>query len=85
MTALTFGSSELAAYPVMAGCLLGVFVVLMVIFCIKELRSEFPILDVRMLARNRVFALSSLAAFINYSSFFGIPFFFSLLCNLACA
>ncbi|WP_291438983.1 MFS transporter [Desulfovibrio sp.] len=78
MTALTFGSSELAGYPVMAGCLLGAFVVLMVIFCIKELRSEFPILDVRMLARNRVFALSSLAAFINYSSFFGILFFFSL-------
>lgn len=78
MTALTFGSSELADYPVMAGCLLAAFIVLMVLFCFKELRSEFPILDIRLLARNRVFALSSLAAFINYSSFFGILFFFSL-------
>ena len=78
MTALTFGSSELADHPVLAGCLLGAFIVFMVLFCFKELRSEYPILDVRLLARNRVFALSSLAAFINYSSFFGILFFFSL-------
>lgn len=75
MTALTFGSSELAAYPVMAGFLLAAFAILMVLFCFKELRSEFPILDIRLLARNRVFALSSLAAFINYSSFFGVLFF----------
>ena len=78
MTALTFGSSELADAPALAGGLLVAFVGLMAAFCIKELRSDYPLLDLRLLARNRVFALSSLAAFINYSSFFGIVFFFSL-------
>ena len=78
MTALTFGSSELAVSPVMAGCLLAAFVALMVAFCVKELKSVYPLLDLRLLANNRVFALSSLAAFINYSSYFGIVFFLSL-------
>ena len=78
MTALTFGSSELADAPALAGGLLVAFVGLMAAFCIKELRSDYPLLDLRLLARNRVFALSSLAAFINYSSFFGIVFFFRL-------
>ena len=78
MTALTFGSSELAVAPALASGLLGAFACLMAVFCIKELKSAYPLLDLRLLARNRVFALSSLAAFINYSSFFGMVFFFSL-------
>ena len=78
MTALTFGSSELSSAPAMAGGLLAVFAALMAVFCVKELKSAYPLLDLRLLARNRVFALSSLAAFINYSSFFGMVFFFSL-------
>ena len=78
MTALTFGSSELAASPVLAWCLLAAFAALLALFCAKELKSAYPLLDLRLLSRNRVFALSSLAAFINYSSFFGIVFFFSL-------
>lgn len=78
MAALTFGASELAENPLLAGGLLAAFVLLLLAFCLKELKSEYPLLDVRLLARNRVFALSSLAAFINYSSFFGMIFFFSL-------
>ena len=58
MTALTFGSSELADAPALAGGLLVAFVGLMAAFCIKELRSDYPLLDLRLLARNRVFALS---------------------------
>lgn len=78
MTALTFGSSELAEHPAQGWLLLSSFVVLLVIFCLRERSSQYPLLDVRMLVRNRVFALSSLASFINYSSFFGMIFFFSL-------
>ena len=78
MTCLTFGASELASAPALAGGLLASFVLLMVVFCVKELKSAYPLLDLRLLARNRVFALSSLAAFINYTAFFGIVFFFSL-------
>ena len=78
MIALTFGASELAAHPVLAWCLLGSFAGLLLLFCLHELKSSYPLLDMRLLAHNRVFALSSLAAFVNYSSFFGTVFFFSL-------
>ena len=82
MTALTFGSSEMADAPALAGGLLAGFVLLLALFCRMELHSPHPLLDLRLLARNRVFALSSLAAFINYSSFFGVMFFFSLYLQL---
>lgn len=75
---MTFGSSELAENPALAWGLLAAFGLLLTVFCLKELKSRYPLLDIRMLARNRVFALSSLAAFVNYSSFFGMIFFFSL-------
>ncbi|MBD5557464.1 MAG: MFS transporter [Desulfovibrio sp.] len=78
MIALTFGASELAERPTLAWVLLGAFVGLVLFFCLHELRSRYPLLDMRLLAENRVFALSSLAAFVNYSSFFGTLFFFSL-------
>lgn len=78
MTVLTFGSSALAQSPALAWGLLAAFALLLAAFCVKELKSRYPLLDIRMLARNRVFALSSLAAFVNYSSFFGMIFFFSL-------
>ena len=75
---LTFGASELARNPTLAWSLLGAFALLLAVFCLLELKSPYPLLDLRLLARNRVFALSSLAAFVNYSSFFGMLFFFSL-------
>ena len=78
MAALTFGASELAESPVLAWGLLASFALLLAVFCLLELKSRYPLLDIRLLARNRVFALSSLAAFVNYSSFFGMLFFFSL-------
>ncbi|MDE5879241.1 MAG: MFS transporter, partial [Desulfovibrio sp.] len=78
MMALTFGAAELAERPGLAWLLLGGFGGLLVLFWLHELRSRYPLLDMRLLAQNRVFALSSLAAFINYSSFFGTLFFFSL-------
>jgi MFS family permease len=78
MSALTFGASELAHRPVAAWFLLGASVLLLGLFVFCQLKTDHPLLDVRFLARRRVFALSSLAAFINYSSFFGMVFFFSL-------
>ncbi|MDR2054901.1 MAG: MFS transporter [Desulfovibrio sp.] len=78
MTALTFGASELAHRPLVAGLLMGLFALLLPSFVFCELKTGYPLLDVRFLARQRVFALSSLAAFVNYSSFFGMVFFFSL-------
>ncbi|MDR1776723.1 MAG: MFS transporter [Desulfovibrio sp.] len=78
MTALTFGASTLAFHPESASFLILLFVFLLFAFVLCELKTFHPLLDVRFLVQHRVFALSSLAAFINYSSIFGMIFFFSL-------
>lgn len=49
-----------------------------ILFLWAERRSGRPILDVPFLVGNRAFALSTLASFINYSSIFGVTFYFSL-------
>ena len=43
-----------------------------------ELRFKFPVLNVGILSRNRVFAFSNLAALINYSATFAVGFLLSL-------
>jgi MFS family permease len=43
-----------------------------------EARCAQPLLDVRLLRDNRVFALSNLAALFNYAATFGVAFFLSL-------
>lgn len=82
MAALVFGAACLKISLPLSGGLFAAFAVLLVLFCLWELRSAAPLLDIRLLARNRVFALSSLVAFVNYSSFFGVVFFFSLYLQL---
>ena len=47
-------------------------------FFILESHTEFPLLDVTLLTRNRFFALSLLAAMGNYAATFGITFMMSL-------
>lgn len=74
---LTMGVFLLGNMPATGWCLLAVFAVFLVLFAIREWRAEFPMLNLKFLAANRVFALSSLAAFVNYASFFGIIFYFS--------
>ncbi len=48
------------------------------LFLLVESRSSHPMLDVRLLLENRVFALSNLAALFNYAATFGVTFFLSL-------
>lgn len=78
MTSLTFGASHIGDAPALGEVFLAGFVVLLGLFCLKELRTAAPMLDLRMLRRCRVMSLSLLAAFINYASFFGLLFFVSL-------
>jgi len=47
-------------------------------FLAWEAKSESPILNVRLLLKNRVFAMSNIATLINYAASFGVTFFFSL-------
>ncbi|MEJ2520913.1 MAG: MFS transporter, partial [Desulfuromonadales bacterium] len=43
-----------------------------------EAKAAYPVLDVALLRRNRVFAFSNLAALLNYAATFGVTFFLSL-------
>lgn len=48
------------------------------LFVSIEARTPYPLLNVGLFHDNRVFALSSLAALLNYAATFGVTFFFSL-------
>lgn len=53
-------------------------VIVLAVFAIWEGMAQSPVLDIRLFRNNRVFAFSSLAAFLNYSSTYAIAFFLSL-------
>lgn len=78
MAALTFGSTYLQDSLLMGWGLVVVGIIGLVLYVWTELRTPFPLLDIRLLVTNKLFGLSSLAAFISYSSFFGMLFFFSV-------
>jgi EmrB/QacA subfamily drug resistance transporter len=52
--------------------------ILGITFSLYELRVPFPVLDMRLLTENRVFAFSNLAALINYAATFAVTFLLSL-------
>jgi EmrB/QacA subfamily drug resistance transporter len=43
-----------------------------------EAHTKFPVLNIALLRGNRIFALSNLAALLNYAATFGVTFFLSL-------
>ena len=76
MSAFMFGFSKLPGTPaiiMVAAGLLG-----LVGFGILELRTAFPIFNIRLFASNRLFALSNVAALINYATTYAITFLLSL-------
>lgn len=58
--------------------LLGLF-----LFIRLEMKTTHPVLDVRMFAKNAVYALSNLSAFINYAATFAVSFVLSLYLQYA--
>ncbi len=57
---------------IVAGGVIGI------LFALYEMRVPTPVLDMRLLTHNRVFAFSSLAALISYSATFAVTFLLSL-------
>ena len=55
-----------------AGCGIGIA------FALYEMRVPMPVLDMRLLTKNRVFAYSNLAALISYSATYAVTFLLSL-------
>ncbi len=48
------------------------------VFISRERRIPYPLLDTSLWTKNRAFAFSNMAAFINYSATFSVTFFMSL-------
>jgi EmrB/QacA subfamily drug resistance transporter len=49
-----------------------------ILFIIIELRTEFPVLNIQLFSKNKLFAFSNLAALINYAATFAVTFILSL-------
>jgi EmrB/QacA subfamily drug resistance transporter len=74
---LIVGASDLKqggwAWALLAACPVG-----LALFAAYEARIAHPVLQIELLRKNRVFALSNLAALLNYAATFGVTFFLSL-------
>lgn len=77
MTGLTLACAKAGSAPVFGLFAFAVFALFLGLFCQRQARIPFPMLNLSILKTNRILALSCVAAFINYASFFGIIFFFS--------
>jgi len=76
LVAIMYGFSTLPGLQGVCFVLLGGFGFLA--FLKWEMRTPSPIFELSLFSRNRVFALSNLAALINYSATFAVSFFISL-------
>ena len=75
LIAVMMGFTWLPRAPGMLMIILGI---LFLAWFVKwERRTEHPLLDVGLFTGNRIFALSNLAALINYSATFAVTFFLS--------
>jgi EmrB/QacA subfamily drug resistance transporter len=71
-----YGFSKLPAvdaFYLLAAGLLGI-----VVFVVYESRLEHPVVDIKLFRYNTVFAMSNLAALINYAATFAVSFLLSL-------
>lgn len=73
---LIYGFSQLPNIWSIGLMLLGMFIIYL--FGKNQLKKDFPLFDVNLFLRNRVFRLSNISALINYSATFAIAFMLSL-------
>jgi EmrB/QacA subfamily drug resistance transporter len=76
LVALMYGFSQLPGFEGRVLCSIGLLV--LILFVYWETRAASPILNVMLFRQNRVFALSNLAAFINYGATYSISFLMGL-------
>ncbi len=74
--ALMYGFSKLPS--LIGSSLIFAGVICFIIFVRQQLRKPFPLINIHLFLDNRVFALSNLAALINYCATFAITFLLSL-------
>jgi len=73
---LVYGSSHIPSLKGWISLILGV--IALILFLTVEHTIESPILNIKLLTKNRLFAYSNLAALINYSATYAIIFLLSL-------
>ena len=76
LTGLILGCTQLP--NILGFALIVTSISAFVLFSYYEQKCPFPVFNVTLISRNRVFAFSSLAALINYASTFAIIFMLSL-------
>jgi MFS family permease len=76
MSAFMYGFSRLPEVPAIVLVAAGILGI--VGFVILEMRLQFPVFNMMLFRSNRLFALSNLAALINYATTFAITFLLSL-------
>jgi EmrB/QacA subfamily drug resistance transporter len=76
MSAFMYGFSRLPEVPAIVLVTLGLLG--LTGFVILEMRRKFPVFNMVLFTSNRLFALSNLAALINYATTFAITFLLSL-------
>ncbi|AGB50137.1 arabinose efflux permease family protein [Methanomethylovorans hollandica DSM 15978] len=76
IVSLMYGFSVLP--DIKGASLIAVGIIGTIIFIRYEMRIPSPVLDISLLTKNRVFALSNLSAFINYSATYAVTFLLSL-------
>lgn len=77
MIAIVFSLTEITTISLAKIWLAGGLLI-MAAFLYSEWHKEEPLLPVRLLAHNRIFSCSSLAAMLNYCATFGITFLLSI-------
>ena len=76
------GASFLFSYRYFALPSLAIGISLMIIFIFLESRTEHPLLDLKLLTKNRLFTFSVSTSFLNYASTYGIGLCMSLYLRL---
>ncbi len=76
LISLVFGSTKI---PSLFGILLLIIgTILLITFVIVQRRVKFPVIDLKLFSRNKIFAFSNIAALINYSATYAIVFILSI-------
>ena len=76
LTALILGMGNLPHTNGVIMVIVGILGV--ILFVVQQMRVKYPLVKISLFTKNRVFAFSNLAAFINYSATFAITFLLSL-------
>lgn len=81
MTALMYGFSKLPTTPAIFFTVSGIIGI--IVFVFVELKNPFPVLNMKLFFKNKIFASSNLSALINYAATFAVSFVLSLYLQYA--